>query len=133
LGKFFELGLFHGAGYAPLFESGHDWMAAAYNGCPFPGYIERHNSSDEAFILMTGKAIMLVGDNGSDASLVKPVELAPFQVINVKRSVWHSLVVSPDARLLIIENRDVTEQNSDYWACPEGFLQHLHLRDIFYR
>ena len=131
MGKNFELGLYNGAGYAPLFESGHDWMAAAYNGCPFPGYFERHNSSDEAFILMTGRAIMLVGDSGADASLVKPIELAPFQAINIRRSVWHSLLTSPDARLLIIENRDVTGENSEYWTCPEGFLKRLNVRDIF--
>lgn len=108
-------------------------MAAAYNGCPFPGYIERHNSSDESFFLMSGRAIMLVGDDGADASQVKPLELAPFQAINIKRSVWHSLITSPDARLFIIENRDVTRENSDYWNCPENFLKHLHMRDIYYR
>ncbi len=133
LGKFFELGLFHGAGYAPLFESGHDWMAAAYNGCPFPGYIERHNSSDEAFILMQGRAIMLVGDDGPDASLVKPMELAPFQAINIKCSVWHGLLTSPGTRMLIVENRNVTKGNSNYWTCPADFLKRLNVRDIFYR
>jgi hypothetical protein len=133
LGNFFELGLFHGAGYAPLFESGHDWMAAAYNGCPFPGYLERHTTSDEAFVLMGGRAIMLVGDSSPDASQVRPMELATFQAINIKRSVWHGLLTSFDARLLIIENRDVTEHNSNYWTCPEGFLTRLNVRDIFYR
>lgn len=133
MGNYFELGLFHGKGYAPLFESGHDWMTAAYNGCPFPGYIERHNSSDEAFILMTGRAIMLVGDTSPNASLVKPLELAPFQAINIKRSVWHGILTSPGSRVLIVENRDVTDGNSDYWTCPEGFLDRLDIQDIFYR
>lgn len=106
-------------------------MVASYNGCAFSGYIERHNTSDEAFVLMTGKAIMLVGDTGPDASLVKPVELAPFQAINVKRSVWHSVITSRDARLIIVENREVTRENSDYWTCPESFLEQFSLRDLY--
>ncbi|MHB9030801.1 MAG: ureidoglycolate lyase [Candidatus Latescibacterota bacterium] len=129
--KNFELGLFNGSGYAPLFESRHDWMVAVYNGCPFPGYLERHNTSDEAFILMAGRAIMIVGDNGPDASIAKPVELAPFQAINIRRSVWHGLLTSREARVLIVENRDVTAGNSNYWTCPDGFLARIHLHDLY--
>lgn len=129
--KNFTLGLYNGSGYAPLFESGHDWMVAVYNGCPFPGYLERHNTSDEAFILMAGRAIMIVGDSGPDASIAKPVELAPFQAINIKKSVWHGILTSPDARVLIVENRDVTKENSDYWTCPEDFLDGIHLKDLY--
>ena len=130
--KNYELGIYREPGYAPLFESGHDWMAAAYNGCPFVGYIERHNTSDEAFILMAGRAIMLVGDSGPDGGSVKPVELELFQAINIKKSVWHSVLSSHDARILIVENRDVSEQNSDYWTCPDTFLASLSLHDIYY-
>lgn len=129
--KNFELGLYHGIGYAPLFRSNHDWMVAVYNGTPFPGYLERHTTSDEAFILMAGRAILLVGDNGPDAASVLPVELAPFQAINIKLSVWHGLITSSDARVLIVENHDVTRDNSDYWTCPDGFLRQLKVRDIY--
>ncbi len=129
--KNFELGLYHGTGYAQLFKSNHDWMVAVYNGCPFSGYLERHTTSDEAFILMKGRAILLVGDDGVNASAVRPVELAPFQAINIKRSVWHGVITSPDARMLIVENQDVTRENSDYWSCPDDFLSKLSLRDIF--
>ncbi|MFA6470454.1 MAG: hypothetical protein WCU00_00325 [Candidatus Latescibacterota bacterium] len=128
----YELGLYSEPGYAPLFESGHDWMVAAYNGCPFTGYIERHTTSDEAFILMAGRAIMLVGDTGTDAGSVKPVELELFQAINIKKSVWHTVLSSCDARILIVENRDVTRQNSDYWTCPDTFLSSHSLHDIYY-
>jgi hypothetical protein len=132
VGKNFDLSIYREAGYAPLFESGHDWMVAAYNGCPFPGYLERHTTSDEAFILMAGRAIMLVGDNGPDASIAKPVILELFQAINIKKSVWHSVLTSPDARILIVENRDVTRENSDYWTCPDAFLASLSLHDFYY-
>jgi hypothetical protein len=129
--KNFQLGLFNGSGYAPLFESGHDWMVAIYNGCRFPGYLERHNTSDEAFILMAGRAIIIVGDTGPDASTAKSLELALYQAINIKRSVWHGILTSRDARVLIVENRDVTRENSDYWTCPEGFLAGMHLKDPY--
>ncbi len=129
--KHFELGLFLGEGYGPLFESEHDWMVAVYNGCPFPGYLERHTTSDEAFVLMAGRSIMLIGDDGPNAATIKPVELALFQAINIKRSVWHGILTSPDARVLIVENRDVSQGNSSYWTCPEGFLNRLHLKDIY--
>ncbi len=131
--KNFKLGLFHGAGYAPLFESEHDWMVAVYNGCEFPGYLERHNTSDEAFILMAGRGIMLVGDKSPSVSSVKPIELAPFQAINIMRSVWHGILTSREARVLIVENRNVTKDNSDYWNCPEDFFKQMNLRDIFFQ
>ena len=33
---------------------------------------------------------------------------------NVKKAVWHITIMSLDASMLIVENRDTSEQNSDY-------------------
>lgn len=129
--KNFELGLYLGTGYAPLFESERDWMVAMHNGRPFPGHLQRHATSDAAFVLMSGRAILLVGDAGPDASAVKPVELALFQGINVKRNVWYGVLTSPDVRMLIVQSRDVTKDNSEYWACPADFLHRIRVSDIY--
>lgn len=71
-------------------------------------FIERHNETDEIFILLQGEATLLIGEERA------PVELEKFKTYNVKKGVWHNVLVSRDVKILIVENSDTSEENSEY-------------------
>lgn len=39
--------------------------------------------------------------------------MEPYKVYNVKKGLWHHIVVSEDASVLIVENCDTTDENSE--------------------
>ncbi len=94
-------------GYCPLVFS-HDWQVAILNWEPAidrdtVSEIERHNQSDEVFVLIKGRAVLFVRPEGGELSVV---EMQPGLIYNVPQGTWHNLVASKDVELIIIENRD---------------------------
>lgn len=67
--------------------------------------VERHNKTDEVFVLLEGAATLYV-ENDS-------VVMEKNKVYNVKKGEWHHIVVSPDATVLIVENSDTSAENTD--------------------
>lgn len=95
-----------GVGYRPLVFS-HDWQVAILNWEPLfdldkLSEIERHNQTDEVFILWRGRgALFVAGPEG-----LRIEDMRPGVVYNVPRGVWHNLLATPDASWIIVENRD---------------------------
>ena len=107
------------AGYHPLvyFEG---WRVAFLNETP-KFYLEnicdmqRHNTSDEVFVLLEGEFTLYIGDGGDDTpGNITAVKLEPNKMYNVRKGVWHTHVTGPDSKVVIIENADVSPENSDY-------------------
>jgi ureidoglycolate hydrolase len=105
-------------GYLPVvdFES---WRVAVLNYCDelLPENLtrlQRHDQTDEVFVLLTGRCILFIGDGDGEAGEVQAVDLVPGTVYNVKRGVWHNHTLSPDASVLVVENRDTTYDNSPF-------------------
>ncbi len=93
-------------GYQPLVFS-HDWQVASLNWEPTfelekLGEVERHNHTDEVFILTKGKAVLFT----IDAQGLQVEEMIPGAVYNVRQGVWHNLTSTRDASWIIVENRD---------------------------
>lgn len=109
------------AGYRPLIDFGA-WRVAILNFSEDlrPENIEamqRHNATDEVFVLLRGRCLLFVGE-GDDSSITaiyaQPMSLCT--IYNVKKSVWHTHALSPDAMVLVVENQDTTYDNSPF--CP---------------
>ena len=101
-----------GEGYRPLvdFES---WRVAflRYNE-RFSKLteLERHLETDEVFVLLEGDATLYTRDeNGA----IHPFVMAKRTVYNVKRGIWHHIVVSAEATVLVVENANTTKENSE--------------------
>jgi len=93
-------------GYMPLvFFDG--WQVALLNWEPLfalgnAGEIERHNQTDEVFVLLRGQALIFT----SDGERLQAQEMQPGVIYNVPVGAWHNLLASQDASWLIVENRD---------------------------
>ena len=73
---------------------------------------QRHDETDEVFILMQGRCILFLGEGDGIVSNLYAVDLKPFTAYNVKKRTWHTHILSPDARIIIVENQDTSQANS---------------------
>lgn len=79
-----------------------------------PGQIrtmKRHNSSDEVFALVCGRAVLVTGEPHR-----KQYEYTTLQTgvsYCVEAGVWHYLAVSEDGTVFVVENSDVSAANTD--------------------
>ena len=71
-------------------------------------YIERHMETDEVFVLLTGTASLLIGEE------MEEVPMEPNRIYNVEKGTWHATLLSEDAQVLIVENSDTSRANSEY-------------------
>lgn len=71
-------------------------------------YLERHNETDELFLLMEGEATLLVGERAEEVKMDK------FKMYVIKKGQWHGILVSRSGRVLVVENDNTTKQNSEY-------------------
>jgi hypothetical protein len=76
--------------------------------------MQRHNETDEVFVLLQGRCMLFVGEGSDNVTGIYAEDLVPGRVYNVKRAVWHTHTLSPDAKVLVVENRDTTYDNSPF-------------------
>ena len=76
--------------------------------------MERHSQTDEVFVLLKGKGVLLIGGAGSAINAIFPQVLEPGKIYNVRSNTWHTILLSRDASVLLVENQDTGEQNSEY-------------------
>ena len=100
-----DIQFFDGIGYQPLIDF-NDWRVAIlrYIDELQPDHIEtmeRHCETDEVFVLLHGRGTLLLGGNGPTLD-------------GVQRNAWHSVLLSQDASVLLVENRNTARENSEY-------------------
>ena len=75
--------------------------------------MQRHTETDEMFILSQGRAILfLAGDGDEPGDRLEAAALEQGRVYRVRRNVWHTQVMTPEAKLFLVENRDTVVENS---------------------
>ena len=120
-----------GDGYQPVFDYGA-WRVAIlrYHDELLPHRIEkmqRHDESDEVFVLLQGRCILFIGEGKEDVTGIIPQEMEPQKLYNVHRAVWHTHTLSRDAMVLIVENVDTSLINS-----PEIMLNDQQQRTLVF-
>jgi hypothetical protein len=117
------------AGYRPLVDY-EAWRVAIlnYDDELLPQNItriQRHDETDEVFVLLRGRCILFIGEGEESVTAVFAQDMEPLKIYNVKRGVWHTHTLSEDAMVLIIENKDTTYDNSPF--CPLDEAQRRQL------
>ncbi len=113
-----DIQYFDGIGYKPLIDF-NDWRVAIlrYLDELQPERIEtmeRHCETDEVFVLLHGRGTLLLGGNGPTLDGVQPQPMEPGKLYNVKRNAWHGVLLTRDASVLLVENRNTCRENSEY-------------------
>ena len=119
-----EMHEYLGEGYKPLIDF-NCWRVAVlrYLDELQPdkiAYFERHNETDEVFVLLQGQAVLFMGEGEETVENISPVVMRKGILYNVKCGAWHCVALSRDATILLVENRDTAQENSNYfYLLPE--------------
>lgn len=113
-----EIRSYEGPGYQPLIDF-NDWRVAIlrYLDELQPERIdsmERHLETDEVFVLLQGRGTLLLGGSGPTLDGIQPQPMETGKLYNVKRNAWHGVLLTRDATVLLVENRDTGRCNSEY-------------------
>jgi len=113
-----EVKAFEGQGFQPLVSFG-SWRVAAlrYMDEIAPDRIdsmERHTETDEVFVLVAGKGMLILGGNETLVTISRTIEMKIGDVYNVKKNTWHTIVLSQNAKVILVENEDTGKDNSHY-------------------
>lgn len=114
-----------GQGYQP-FVSHRGWLVALMNWEPRfdpanVGNVERHNRTDEIFVLTRGRGLLFV--DSEDA--IQAIDMQLGVIYNVTSGTWHGVLGTHDAAWLIVESSDTNDENSDYRQLSEKELDAL--------
>jgi hypothetical protein len=119
-----EIRDFGGAGFKPLiFFDGWRVAILRFSDDLKPDCIrsmERHIETDEVFVLLCGRGILILGGNGSRCEGAEPQPMEIGNIYNVKRFAWHTILLSRDASVLLVENLDTDKHNSEYDKLSAG-------------
>ena len=118
---------FRGIGYLPLIDY-CTWRVAylRYIDELIPRNIkrvERHRETDEVFVLLEGQALLFMGTGDEQVEELTPMVMEPCKLFNVRKNAWHCCVLSHDATILLVENRDTGLVNTDYCALDDDLCQ----------
>ena len=121
---------FEGEGLTRVFEN-EKWMVGIKNWKPMNDItninnLERHNETDELFILLQGRCTLLFANETADGLDIQAVEMEPLKVYNIPRTLWHNTVTCHDTKLALIEDSSTGSANSDNLDLTEAQIARVH-------
>ena len=104
--------------FQPVIQTG-EWRIAVLRQCAkvMPGDIqrvERHNETDEVFILTLGKADLIIIEESGNNKIPYVIPIQLNVAYNIKKSVWHHVNLSEDGHIFLFEKANTSTENSDY-------------------
>jgi ureidoglycolate hydrolase len=109
---------YDGEGYKPLIDFG-TWRVAFLRFIDelIPTNIhrlERHIETDEVFVLLSGQAVLFLGEGDQLIERLHPKVMEPGKLYNVRQNAWHTCVLSREATILLVENKNTGDDNTDF-------------------
>ncbi|PKK91580.1 MAG: hypothetical protein CVV62_00905 [Tenericutes bacterium HGW-Tenericutes-7] len=115
--KYYDIYDFNGIGYEKLFHH-RDWRVAVLNyidelEIDALKYMEAHNLTDEVFVLLEGSCHLFFAEVIHDEiKSICALNLEKHKVYKIPAGIFHTHTLSHDAKLLIIEEENTSDQNS---------------------
>jgi hypothetical protein len=125
LNAYLEVHRWDAPGYQPLvFSAG--WQAALLNWEPAMDLaslseIERHNQTDEVFVLWRGRGALFISTDEGMTLL----EMKAGEVVNVRRGTWHGVLADRQASWVIVEGRDAHLNDTEIRKMDQAELASL--------
>lgn len=112
------------AGLSRVYEN-EKWMVGIKNWKPANDHanidcLERHNETDELFVLISGRCVLLFADEKGGELEIGATVMEPMKVYNIPRSLWHNTVTMKDTKLILIEDSSTSSKNSDVLTLDAG-------------
>lgn len=93
-------------------------------------YLEVHYKTDEQFILLKGRAILLAATRENDSFKIETIKMEPMKVYNIPQGVWFNTITEKDTKLVYVQDAGTTGEsgNSEYIDMTEDELVNLRKR-----
>lgn len=132
--EYIEVSSYEGEGYRPMIDY-KTWRVAILRYCEELEVqnlitMQKHNESDEVFILLEGNCTLFTGGKGERVDEIDGISMKPLQLYNVKQGVWHTHTLDKNATVLIVENQDTSDKNSPTEALTQDQIAKLREIDM---
>jgi len=108
---------YDGEGMSRVYEN-EKWMVGLKNWKPANDRtgidcLERHNETDESFILLKGACTLVYAEETGSGLELGAVRMEPFTLYTVPARIWHNTITERDTKLALIEDASTGMDNSD--------------------
>lgn len=119
---------FAGEGMQRVFEN-EKWTVGIKNWKPANDItgidmLERHNKTDELFVLVAGACTLISAEETGDGMKFSKVVMEPNKVYNIPATLWHNTITRRDTKMILIEDSNTSMDNSDVYPLkPEEIAE----------
>lgn len=85
-------------------------------------YLEVHHATDEQFVLLQGKAVLLAAIRENEQFQIDVIPMEPCKVYNIPQGVWFNTITQKDTKLVYVQDAGTTAENSEYCDMSEKEL-----------
>lgn len=108
---------FDGEGMQRIYENAK-WTVGVKNWKPANDItnlncLERHNLTDELFVLLEGSCTLIFANEGASGLALEAVKMEKGKVYNIPQSLWHNTVTEKSTKMILIEDSNTSGANSD--------------------
>lgn len=108
---------FTGEGMNRVYENAK-WMVGIKNWKPANDRmgidcLERHNETDESFILLNGECVLVYAVENGAALDFGAVNMEPCKLYTIPKGLWHNTITEKNTKLALIEDASTGMENSD--------------------
>ncbi len=118
--------------FKPVFFSSKgsgEWQIAFLNHAPPVEQItqmERHIHTDEVFIHLKGKSILITMDRNEKPSRIDYSILEEETIYNIPKGVWHHLLMKKNSSVYIVEKKDTHKHDVEFLKLSAAEIEEIH-------
>lgn len=87
--------------------------------------MQKHTDTDECFILLQGRGMLFVADGEAGPECLQHYPMEAGKIYLVPKGIWHAPAMTPDAKILLVENSDMAPDGSPRCALNEAQIQQI--------
>ncbi len=88
-------------------------------------YLEVHHETDEQFVLLQGKAVLLAATRENDAFQIDVIPMESMKAYNIPQGTWFNTITCKDTKLVYVQDAKTTSENSEYCDMTVGELKEV--------
>ena len=90
--------------------------------------IETHRQTDEVFVLLKGKALLILADLQENKPIFEITSMKPTVAYNIPKNRWHNIAMEKGSEVLIIEKSNTHLNDVEYIYLNNNQISDLKLK-----
>ncbi len=115
---------YEGEGLSLVYDEG-DWVIGiknykVANDISTLKTLEKHNKTDESFVLLHGSCTLIAYDEKNEGA--EYLNMAEGTVYTISSGVWHTTIMKPGTKMILIERSGTSMDNSELLDLPDHVI-----------